>query len=355
VVPIRSPSTRASLLGAACVAISVFAFARPAGATPADPPGPTDFRSTVTSISPATDVVELQVIGGDAFVQLRAADGHEVVVLGRQGEPYLRFGADGTVSENRRSPDTYANADRYGDVQLPADIDADAAPVWQRVASHGVFAWHDHRIHLMTKARPEGVRAGQPVMHWNLPLQVDGRDVTVEGVLRLEPTEPWWPWAALVAAGALVAWFVGRRRRGPAIGTLAAGAACVAATVVATGAQLGIPAQAGRSFVTVVVPAVGVPCAAAALVLQRTGRVAAANVLALAATAAAGGWAILRVAVFTKPVLPTDLPADADRAGTACAMALAFAAAVLLTRRLPAEAPAPVTAPAPVPVRADGP
>ena len=326
---------------ATCAAISVFATtAPPAGAAPTDPPRPTDYRSTVTSIAPATDAVDLRVLGGDAFVQLRARGGHEVVVLGNQGEPYLRFSADGTVAENRKSPDTYANADRYGEVDPPAGIDASAAPVWQRVASDGVYAWHDHRIHLMSRGRPSDVRPGDAVMRWRLPLQVDGRDVTVQGVLRLERPEAWWPWAVLVGAVALAVFVAGRRRSGSVPGTLAAGVGCLVATVVAVGEQLAVPAQAGRSFVTVFVPAVGALCAGGALMLLRGRGAAVASVLALAATAAAGGWAILRVVVFTKPVLPTDLPADVDRAGTAVAMALAFAAALLLTRR-PAPAPSP--------------
>jgi len=44
------------------------------------------------------------------------------------------------------------------------------------------------------------------------------------------------------------------------------------------------------------------------------------------------GWALLRIEVLWKPVLPTGLPYGLDRAGTVLALALAAAAAVLVVQ-----------------------
>ena len=54
------------------------------------------------------------------------------------------------------------------------------------------------------------------------------------------------------------------------------------------------------------------------------------------------GWAFLRLSVLWKPVLPTDLPANLDRAATALAVALGIAVAAL-TLHSGAVTPAPLT------------
>ncbi|MAT07002.1 MAG: hypothetical protein CL424_18365, partial [Acidimicrobiaceae bacterium] len=65
----------------------------------ADAAGPTDYLTEIIGVEPATDAVGLEVVGGDAFIELTVVPGHEVVVLGYlpDQEPYLRFGPDGVV------------------------------------------------------------------------------------------------------------------------------------------------------------------------------------------------------------------------------------------------------------------
>jgi hypothetical protein len=73
---------------------------------PADAAAPTDYRSTIIAVTPPTESIDVEVVGGDAFLQLTADPGAAVQVLGYRGEPYLRFRADGVVLENQRSPTT---------------------------------------------------------------------------------------------------------------------------------------------------------------------------------------------------------------------------------------------------------
>jgi hypothetical protein len=58
------------------------------------------------------------------------------VILGQDGEPYLRFTTDGAF-RNVRSPATYLNEDRCANAELPATADPEAAP---EVGAGGGFA-----------------------------------------------------------------------------------------------------------------------------------------------------------------------------------------------------------------------
>jgi hypothetical protein len=161
------------------------------------------------------------------------------------------------------------------------------------------------------------------------------RAATVDGVLTYAHAAAWWPWALVVIAVGTALWLLARRLGPPsrvaALATLAAGLAAAVAVALSGAEQLAIPAEAGRRLVPVVVPAVGVVLAAAALVLGRNDeRATLARNLGLAAVAAAAGWALLRLDVFTKPVLVTDLAPGLDRAGTAVVLALSLTAAALL-------------------------
>jgi hypothetical protein len=297
-----------------------------AGPAGADPPRPTDYRSTVTGFDPATGVVRAEIVGGDTFLQLTVDDDHEVVVDGYNREPYLRFRADGTVERNRHSPATYLNESRTGQVTLPAEADEEARPDWERVGSGGTYAWHDHRIHWMGAGRPQGLQPGDKVQDWTVSLVVDGTPATITGTLVLAEGVSPLPWVVLglVAAGLVV--LVGRRhplRAAPAAVFVAAAGAMVAGT-----AQYRlVPDGAGANPLLMAVPAAGLGLSAVALGLR--GRSPAMPVT-LAAAAAVIGWAVLRAPVLWKPVLPTDLPYALDRGLTAAALGLALAAAGLV-------------------------
>ena len=259
----RAP-LRAAIAAAVVVAVSVGHAAQAA----ADPPVPTDFRSTVDAIDPAADGVRAEIVGGDAFLELSVGEGHEVVVEGYQGEPYVRFRPDGTVERNLRSPATYVNESRDGAVDLPDGVDAETAetaePDWQTVADGGTYAWHDHRVHWMGGERPEGAEPGDWTRPWAVDVVVDGTETRINGTLALAEGVSPLPWAALALAAGAAAALVGRRR--PVV--TAASAALVAGALalpVGWAEYDATPAGAGANRLLVVVPVVGLVAAALGL------------------------------------------------------------------------------------------
>jgi hypothetical protein len=318
-------SRRAGLTLAALVGVAgLVTHASPAAA---DPPAPSDFRSTVTGIDPQATSVRAEIVGGDSFLELSVDRGHEVIVEGYGDEPYLRFRDDGTVERNRHSEATYLNKNRRGAVDLPPEADNDAEPEWVKVASGGTYAWHDHRSHWMGEGKPAGIKPGTVIQEWTVDISVDGTPTQIQGTLVLAEQVSPLPWfvLALVAGAAVV--LLGRRH---AIVT-AAGAALVAslAALVAGWGQYSVaPAGSGVSPLGVIVPALAVVAAGAGLLLRDRPPWGAAAILASAA--AVIGWGVLRADVLWKPVLPTDLPYNLDRGLTALALGLAVAAAGLV-------------------------
>jgi hypothetical protein len=315
--------TRRHPLHIAAAALAVLVLhATPAAA---DPPRPTDYRSTVTAVEPHTGGVQADVVGGDGFLQMNV-DGHDVVVKGYSGEPYLRFLKDGTVQRNSRSTATYLNRSRNARVKLPPQADNDAAPAWHKVGSGGRYAWHDHRIHWMGQGRPPGIKPGDTVQDWTVKLAVDGRPAAVTGKLVLQAGVNPLPWVALglVAAGAVV---LLARRREVLVAGIAVLIAAVGALVVGTGQFRVAPAGTGVNPLLVAVPAFAVGAAAVGLVLRRQ---FSGVVLTLAGAAAVIGWVLLRVTVLWKSILPTNLSYTLDRALTATALGLALAGAAVL-------------------------
>ena len=332
-----------AVTGAALVVAVSVGHAAPAAA---DPPVPTYYRSTVDAIDPAADSVRAEIIGGDAVLELRVGEGHEVVVEGYQGEPYLRFRPDGTVERNVRSPATYVNESRDGAVDLPDGVDAETAetaePDWELVADDGTYAWHDHRVHWMGGERPVGAEPGDWTRPWAVDLVVDGTESRITGTLALVEGVSPLPWAALALASAAAAALVGRRR--PVVTAAAAAlVACALAVAVGWAQYDAAPAGAGANRLLVVVPALGLVAAAVGLgfTLRSPGgdgrlargrpeRATVAATATLAAAATAAGWCVLRLEVLWRPVLPTDVSYGLDRAGTAVALGLAVAAAGLV-------------------------
>ena len=238
----------------------------------ADPAGPTDYRSEVVSVDPPSDDIDVEIIGGDSFVELTAQPGTDVVVVGYRGEPYLWFRPDGTVWENEKAPTTYQNLSRFG-TDAPAAADPEAEPDWHQVASDHRWAWHDHRTHWMQTTRPLGAGPGDQILEAVVPLVVDDADVAVTVASTWQP-----------APSPLPAWLGGDRRRAGRrrmVGDSSArppvdAVARAAGRVGAGGRRLAVPVAAvgerARRLVWWALPAVAVVCSYAAVVAERPRR-----------------------------------------------------------------------------------
>jgi hypothetical protein len=303
----------------------------------ADPPGPTDYLSEVTEIEPAVPGIDVEIIGGDSFVMLTVADGVAVDVVGYSGEPYLRFLADGTVEENRRSPSKYLNEDRYAETVMPDDADPSAVPEWVAVATDGSYAWHDHRTHWMNDVPPPGRGPGDQVAEGVVPLFVDGVevDVTVISVWQAPPSSV--PVVVGLTVGLLLASAAVMSRGKLATGIIAMLAA--GATVVGSVAYLSMPPETVPPWSLWAFPATALVVVVVVLVgAERSNFVARQEkLLLLVAALELVGWGVAHWSWLWPALLPTSLPFWIDRlvASTTLVGAIGAAAAVLLAVAAP--------------------
>jgi hypothetical protein len=204
---------------AAAVAVLVLLLAPAAAAHGGG--GSRGYTSTITSVSPERDGLDVEVRESDDRLYLRNGTGTTVVILGYEGEPYLEFRTDG-VYQNSRSPATYLNDDRFGEVDLPATADPKAPPAWERVSPRSSFEWHDHRIHWMSETPPPKVAAAEDRPHhvfdWTVPGTMGREKLQIAGSLDYAPPPGQSfpvlllvPLVALAVLGALAVWL--RRRR----------------------------------------------------------------------------------------------------------------------------------------------
>ncbi len=165
---------------------------------------PTNYRTTVAPIAPAVRGVELRSVDLGNALELHNDSSHDVIVLGYDGEPYLRVGPRG-VYENTHSPAMYLNKSASTLPQtLPATADAKAAPVWRKLSSSTTARWHDHRAHWMGTSDPPAVDRARGSVHvvqrFTIRLRVDGRAASARGLVEWVPGTSPWPWVALSVA-----------------------------------------------------------------------------------------------------------------------------------------------------------
>jgi deferrochelatase/peroxidase EfeB len=197
----------------------------PASAHTVSGVGATNFRTTLSALTPPVPGVSLRVIENGSRLELRNESATDVVVAGYSGEPYARIGPAG-VFVNDNSPATYLNVDRYQNTPVPAGVDAKAPPAWRQVATEPVWRWHDHRVHWMLKSLPPPVAAdpGSPhrISNWTVVLEQGRQRLTATGSLDWVPgpsPTPWFALAAVIAAGIAALVYLGRPHRLLALAT----------------------------------------------------------------------------------------------------------------------------------------
>lgn len=308
-----------------------------AGPAWADPAIPTHYRSTVTGMEPTRADVELEVLGGDAYVFLRTRPGTQVEVSGYDGEPYLRFHADGTVQRNAASPARWLNDARYGasEVEVPEGIDAAAPPRWETVTDEGAYAWHDHRVHWMSPQLPRQIdpRAGepQPVQTWSLELTVDDEPVVVSGRLDWLPPAPLTGPVTIAATVGLLAWLLATRRTFGA--TVATAGAAVAASAVGAAGAVRLPPGVQVDTASVLLPALALSLSVASATVLHRRRPAVAPLIGAAAGLPVLVWIALSWRALTAPIIPGAFPTSVARALIAGALGAAVAALVAGSQR----------------------
>jgi hypothetical protein len=342
----------AARVGRRLVAAGALAIVLIPATAHADAARPTEWRSEIVSVTPPTDAVDVSIEGGDAFVRIDVESGHEVVVEGYAGEPYLWIDAQGSIHENRHSPATYLNRDMTGMASVPPEADPTADPDWERIGDGGSWAFHDHRAHYMGGAPPQDMRAGESLPDTRIPISVDGVPtvIAVRTTLAASPS----PWPAVL--GALIGLALAAATLLPAI-PAAAGVLpiALAATWVGIVQYTSLPSETGPRLVWWLPAALAVVCGVATLLMPRRA-VYVRSGLTLVAAVQLVVWGFARRGGLTHAVLPTSAPFWLDRLVTAAALAGGLAllaiAAYDLARSLRVPAPSTatsVTVPTPQP------
>ncbi|MEV4623343.1 hypothetical protein AB0J74_32115 [Asanoa sp. NPDC049573] len=205
------------LLAGAGAALAVLVLATPAWAHGADAPDGTDYRTSVTAVTPPAEGLRVRAVEAGARLELTNHTGNTVEVLGYDNEPYLEVRPDG-VFENVHSPAVYLNATLSGSATLPPAADPTLPPQWRRASTVPVVRWHDHRSHWMLSTPPPSVAASptreQRIRDWVVPLRVDGvSSMEVRGTLDWVPPPAaavWWVWIVVAGLGVAFLGLVGR-------------------------------------------------------------------------------------------------------------------------------------------------
>ncbi len=292
--------------------------AAPAYAHGADAPTATDYRVTVTGISPALPGLRIRTVEAGARLELVNHSGVDVEVLGYSGEPYLLIRADG-VWQNANSPATYLNESLTGGVAPPASAGPAQPPAWQQLSSTPAVLWHDQRTHWTSSTAPADVLAAPDTAHhlrnWSIPLRSGTRDFAVTGSLDWLPApaaSAWWAGCLLVAGALALLGLLAGAWVPRALGAVAVGSG-LAALGYATGVALdsGVLGAAGVLRAALTGQTWPVVCGLAALAaggyaLAR--RPAADLALGLAGACVALFAGVGNAAVFAHRVLPSRWP-----------------------------------------------
>jgi hypothetical protein len=330
-------AARIVMLGLLVVA-GVAALATPASAHTISGPRPSNYRTRIASVTPEIPGVRVTVVDLGSKLQLTNHTNTDVIVLGYEGEQYLKVGPSG-VYENLLSPATYLNRTRNGQTTIPpeaANAQPGAQPKWHKTSSGHTVRWHDHRAHWMGTQPPPDVQQSPGRYH-----HIDERTIVMmHGTTRMLVQVSldwvpgpsglgWWPLAiAMFVIGLLAGlWKRGLRTMAVLIGVLVAVdiAHSIAYEMGRPGSVLGRVGQFfGGNFVSV-----AVWIAAIAVIIglvQKRAEALYGAVLVGLMVALVGGATDL--SSLWKSQLPTVGPAWATRVGVVVSLGLGLGVAV---------------------------
>jgi hypothetical protein len=189
--------------------------------------GNPDYRSSVRAIEPATPGVEARVLDHDDAIELTNRGDRDVVVLGYEGEPWIRIRANGAVQVDERAASAREREDRAGvayelasydyahggEEHEPAPAGGEDRPAdgprWVTLDRTGRHAWHDARIRWREPGLPPQVTDESretKIRDWRVPLRIGTAAGAIEGTLVWvgEPSaEDGFPVGAAVSLGVL--------------------------------------------------------------------------------------------------------------------------------------------------------
>jgi hypothetical protein len=340
-------TTRSIRRGASLLALTVVVLvttASPASAHTLSGVTATNYRSEVLGMAPADPDLSFRLLDLGRRVELTNRGDTDVVVLGYEGEPYLRVGPRGAF-ENRRAPTLYRNrvTTNGATATVPPKADGTAPPEWHKISGAHSVRWRDHRTR-WEGADPPAVKSAPGRAHavgapWIVTVLRGSAPISITGRLTYEPPPTLFPWAAAaVVLLALTAAAGATKRWGPLLSV--ALAVLIAVDVVqsfASGAVSGdripvlvIKVLLGGIFSTVAWVVGGLSIGP--LQRGREGALVGAGVAGLFIALFSG---LSDLGTLASSQVPSTLPAWAARAGVAIALGvgLGLVAAVFVVIR----------------------
>lgn len=308
---------------------------------------PRNYQTTLLDVKPRVAGIVLTVEDLGDNLRLRNTTRHDVVVLGYDGEPYLRVGPHG-VFENTRSPATYLNRKRIPTSKPPSFANPSATPVWHRVSSGSTATWHDHRAHFMGSDDPPEVQRDPSSRHlierWHVVLRTDGRTIRASGELVYVPPPSVWPFVAIALGLAAVVVALSRTRMWRVAITTALAVVVAAEVAHVVGLWGATTASAGTQLAQSAYSLAGIALGALALVwIARRGADAAMPLVLVASIFLFFAGGLADVSTIGHSEIPTTLPTTLARLLVTFDLGLGAGLAVAAALRLRPTASAPRT------------
>ena len=209
-----------ALVAVAVIVIATLAPAAPAHAHAVTGVKATNYRSEIVGISGRRDALDVRLLDLGRRIELVNRGTVDVVVLGYDGEHWLRVGPRGTF-ENEYSNSAYQERQRRGRVSGPPPDPERAAgkPRWRRTGDGSVLRWRDRRTRHEGPA-PDQVQRAPDTRHlvvprWTVELQRGDDLLAIAGrIIYVPPPNPI-PWALAATALFLATLLTARTARWP--------------------------------------------------------------------------------------------------------------------------------------------